>query len=540
MTDIAPAPEIPQPPPIPIPVEVQQPPPTNSFPEEAQIPFEKERQLGLLGYILANPQIYERLRGIIKPEWFMDTYARKLVKALITHCEYYTVFPKTDQDLFTSLQFMKEAPEERMKLQSTYQVAKAAAVRFSLESLSKDMEDWMKYVYLKDLMGRAAKHFAAKNLGKAAEEISNRIKGFFDLRFDSSGEELLYTPEEIFTMGNEAKVNACTLGDVVLDKAIDEHCEEGCLLPKQTTVIMAPANIGKTTVMINIALANVRKGKRVLFVALEGSSLDLREKIWSSYLGESKGALYAKMKDVNKNVDVDTRNLWSAYGKHIEKNFAFLPFVEADMTVQRLIPILKAKQQESLAKFGKGFDLVVCDYPAILQSEWYKEGGDASVRARVDSVYRVFTQMGAELNCHMLLAVQTNREAARNNRFQGKMKNTVNRLIIPEDCAESYDPVRNADNLLTLNRDETAQQMKYMTVYVGKNRSGEVNKAILMQTDFACARTHGGEGQYKLKSCWYYGSVALEAAYALRSLEDSSTFENAKIPNNYMQATKKD
>ena len=48
---------------------------------ETRLPFDMEQQSALFGHVLRDERWYQRLRGRLKGEWFLDPYLAKLYKA---------------------------------------------------------------------------------------------------------------------------------------------------------------------------------------------------------------------------------------------------------------------------------------------------------------------------------------------------------------------------------------------------------------------------------------------------------------------------
>jgi hypothetical protein len=104
-------------------------------------------------------------------------------------------------------------------------------------------------------------------------------------------------------------------------------------------------------------------------------------------------------------------------------------------------------------------------------------------------------QLALELDCHVIAAVQTNRQGSISNRDD-------ERLLTMEDVAESWGVMTAATNVLTLNRDQHAAMNQRLTFYVAKSRSSEVGRAIVAKTDYAKCITHDDD----LGGTWYRGS----------------------------------
>jgi hypothetical protein len=259
--------------------------------------------------------------------------------------------------------------------------------------------------------------------------------------------------------------------------------------------MLAPTNIGKTTNMITIGNANLARGKRILLLTHEGRPLDIKEKIWRNHLGVTTKE-YFELPDTDEGRARLTRG-----SMMLNRFLTYCPYNKAGLTVEEVEPLIRRKQDELAAKNnGKGYDLLIVDYPAKLSTR--QAGGGAMNKRNIDEiVYGYFIQLALEYNFHALLAIQTNREGAKVNKGQRDER----RLLVMEDVHESYGVMQEATNVITMNKDAVAKARKRMTYHIDKSRSSETGFAIVARTDFARAITHSDE----LGSIWYRGTSTL-------------------------------
>ena len=76
------------------------------------------------------------------------------------------------------------------------------------------------------------------------------------------------------------------------------------------------------------------------------------------------------------------------------------------------------------------------------------------------------------------------------------------RLLTGEDANESFGPIQEATNIITLNRDPMDEALGWITFYIDKSRSSEKGFAIACKTDYGRAQTHSD----KLGAVWYRGT----------------------------------
>jgi hypothetical protein len=185
----------------------------------------------------------------------------------------------------------------------------------------------------------------------------------------------------------------------------------------------------------------------------------------------------------------------------LDRSLDYLPLNKPNLTVEEVETNIRLAHERSITKFGRGYDLIVDDYPAKLSTQMAR-GGQLARRHIDEIIYNVFTQLALEYDCHMLTAIQTNRTGSKINQGQTGVEH---RLLVKEDVAEAFGPIQTATNVSSLNRDLKAEQNQRMTFHVCNSRSNEVGWSVVSKTRFDMSRTHG----YGLPATWYRGTSTL-------------------------------
>ena len=250
-----------------------------------------------------------------------------------------------------------------------------------------------------------------------------------------------------------------------------------------------------TTSLITVSAMNLLQGKDVLFVFHEGRINDIRIKFMKAMLGASYQDSLTRLGSPEE------RMVQQAVNEHL----VVLPMVQGGLSVEEAIGSIERTQDEWFAKTGRHFDLIVDDYPGKLMTT-YAKGGQLAMRHIQEIAYNRFTSLAqvSGRECHVLTAIQTNREGSKVNK--GRAKDTGHRLIDTEDVAEAFGAIQTATNVLTLNRDLAAAAAGVVTWGIAKSRSSEVGHAILTRSFYHMARTHWNDPK---DSTWYRGGVSL-------------------------------
>jgi hypothetical protein len=297
----------------------------------------------------------------------------------------------------------------------------------------------------------------------------------------------------LYEQENEWK-NGLTFGNSLMDGCLVEGAgitdEGGGLLPGDCTILLAPVNSGKSSSLINIAVANIVRGKNVLFVSHEGRELDLSVKMLQCSLGLTKKEL------VEWGRSKEYRDIILMMTEQFSKNFTFCHNVKAGNTVESVMNLVRTLDQDrKMQTGGKGYDLIIDDYPTVLTTEKASKGKLAT-REIHDIIYGNFVDLAGELKIHVVGAQQTNREGIKmNNRANGETG-----LIGLEQSAEAIGPAQRATNIITLNRPPHARINNYVAYKISKSRSSETGWVVVTETDFKRARTFFSSNNLKLNS----------------------------------------
>jgi hypothetical protein len=90
-----------------------------------------------------------------------------------------------------------------------------------------------------------------------------------------------------------------------------------------------------------------------------------------------------------------------------------------------------------------------------------------------------------------------------------------------EDAAESWGPITQATNVISINRNEAAKAKGLVTFYIDKSRSSETGYAVVCKSDYGRAITHSNE----LGAVYYRGVTAVEKIDQLMEQYNNGTHE---------------
>lgn len=487
----------------------------NGITDSTPLPFHKTKQSAILGHCMADPKFFLQAKNLIKTSWFSDSQHAKVYGAMLKWFETYKR-PATVMELIHSSAIASEESTLRPQLVQAVHAATNEIVNYPLDALSAELTNWMRARIFYSNVHIAQKDFNGGHLNEAYEKMNAAMKEIKEATFLHDKEASFADWAKDFELQQFESSRGLTFGLPAMDDLLLPGNTSGGLLPGDTTILLAPTNVGKTTTMITTLVANLKAAKRVLFLTHEGRPLDIKQKIWMSYMNLTAKELFELPLR-----DGGVEEL-SAASMTLHRLLTYVPYNRAGLCVEDVEPLIRRKQEDLAAKNGKGYDLLVCDYPAKLTTR-LAAGGHMSKRNVDEIVYGYFVQLALEYGFHSLLAIQTNREGSKVNKGQ----KDEHRLLVMEDVHESYGVMQEATNVITLNRDAVAKARAYMTFHIDKSRSSETGFAVCARTDFARARTHHA----KLGSIWYRG-VATLADQADDLLRNPDNFGNEIDPVN--------
>ena len=480
--------------------------------KELLLPFSDTKQKAVIGYLISNEKFFKMVHKKIKPNWFMSERNSKLLKLFMDYYEEYKFYPT-----IFSFKAYKELDKLDLKARNDIlqwiDVCLAAAAQFRVEELKADFTEWLHSVIMIESLSKAEFYFNKHDIKKTNQVLQEAVKEVNSTAFDGTGAVSFINPDEYIEEFVDSKNNAISTGLSMLDTALLRGATVGGLLPGDTTVIIAPVNVGKTSFMLSVACHNIRQGKDVLLVTHEGNYKYIRLMFLANMVGCSVDDI------LSLGLTKEGRERIATAAAILEKHLTYEPYNKSSkMVVEEFVPTVIFANEQRKQETGKGYDLFVDDYPFVLSSELAFKG--SLQKRNLDSiVFNYFIQLGLEQGFHVLAAMQTNREGNKVN----KGMNGENRILVQEDASESFGPVMQASNIITLNRSSKAEQLGLITFGLSKTRTNKkAGIAIIARSDYDKCMTHSND----LGCMGYYGTKTIEDKYA--SLEPR--FKNQMIP----------
>jgi replicative DNA helicase len=435
--------------------------------------FNPEVQDAVIGHCMLSSKFFLDCKSRMKPSWFSSTNNAKLFDIMVKFSNAFRRHP-TVLEIQNFKDFMLEEYATQLRLIGHFTICMQRAGQYGLDVIEKDLTAWLTAVIFTNGVKKAVGHFNNRQIDQSYAEIMSVVKEIRDASFQEGYRVTFADFEDYLQEDEHLYDNAFSTGLSLLDQAILNGAVGGAMLPGELTIILAPINVGKTMTMLTMAVHNAMKGKKVLFLAHEGTKVDLRSKALRCALGVTRPQLLQMVKDETG------RTAIREIANRLEENFIYIHYEKPGMCIEDIEPIIY-REQERLKSIGSKIDMIFDDYPDKLRMR--NMSAQTPERMIKALVYTYFGQICADIGAAGVAAVQTNRDGS-------KAVKAGERLVGMEDTAEAWGIPAIAATMISLNRQITGACQDIMTFFVCKTRSNVVGGAVACKTDLACARMH--------------------------------------------------
>jgi hypothetical protein len=477
------------------------------------LPFSADKQRAVLGYVVCDEKFYSTVINRLEASWFSDPVAAKVFGASKEWWKRWGRMP-TMPELLDSESIGRLDAHTAVQARALAAMAKQSRANYAPEPLLSEMEVWIKARLLQIGLPKAINQFNLQRFDESAGALNKLIADYHDVQFMETGECSFTNYREKILRQEQDAGHALTFGLEMIDRLLSKQPTGGCLLPGHMTVLLASTNSGKTSTLVTTAVANIAQCKSVLFITHEGTEDEIQDKIMRCLTGMTTPELVRAYQDPEK------MTIMAAYEEMLRKYLTFVPLNRPGLTVEEVIVVINKFQENKRLATGRGYDLLIDDYPAKLMTEVGAKG-NMQLRHIQEIVYNQFVQIGIQQRMAVLVVVQTNREGSKVNRRHGQQKNET-RLLTIEDVMESWGIMTAAATVLTLNRTDEDANNNFLTFLVCKSRSSSTGWAVTCKTDYDRCTTHSNT----LGAISYRGSMSISH----KAVEAFRDFKNGIVP----------
>ena len=383
-------------------------------------------QIKIITCLLKNKEFLQQIDDILEPDYFENESNQFLVKVI--------------KDYFRKYKTQPTAEVLKVKISEiTDDVFK--------KSIVANVKDTFKYIDSQDLefvMEQTLDFCKNKVLKQAiidSVELLNSgnydaIKAKVDAAMTAGTERNLgheYV-ESVDDRYNQATRHILPTGWDVVDNLMDGGLGKG-----ELGVVVAPAGIGKSFLLVNLGANVIKQGKNVLHYTLELNEAYVGLRYDSVITGIANQELKYNIDAVKETVEKIPGNLVIKY---------YPTKTAAISTI--------ASHVERYRMLGKEPDMVILDYADLLRGN----GGQKDYRLELGNIYEELRGLAGTLDVPVWTASQANRSALQED------------VIQADKIAESYSKIMTADFVMSLSRKIEDKVGGTGRIHVIKNRFG--------------------------------------------------------------------
>ena len=382
-------------------------------------------QVKVIAALFTDRIFLQQIADIIQPDYFESDTNSWLLEVILDHFREYKTPPSKDvlKVKVTEIEndILKTAVLEQLKDVFRYMES---------DDLSFVKDEILKFCKNQEIKRAIMDSVTLLKMGNY-DEIKSKMDSAMKAGADTNiGLDYI---NDVASRYNEAARHTITTGWDVIDDLMD-----GGLAPGELGVVMAPAGIGKSWMLINIGANAVKAGKTVIHYTLE-----LNE----NYVGQRYDSVLTGInaQTLKHHQDTVEEKMKSLSGSLIVKYYP---------TKSVGVMALKAHIEKTIMQ-GKTPDLIIVDYGDLLKVNTKKDKHEA-----LEDLYEELRGMAGEYAIPVWTASQAGRSALEED------------IIEADKIASSYGKVMVADFLMSLSRKVEDKMSGTGRGHVIKNRFG--------------------------------------------------------------------
>jgi replicative DNA helicase len=456
-----------------------------NLPENGQLNFSEEFQEAIVGHCIKDFKFFLKCYGKIKATWFTkNILLGSIFDQLCKAYDHYGRHIYSVEEFKNYTFFMEQEESQRQKYYHTIVICEVSSRNFDLAKIERQLTGFLRTAMFKESIEGAAKKYKNQGFDESYDWTLQRLNDIKEATFEDDGYQLSFESPRDWIKQQAARSTDCISTGC---KLLDENLGGG-LFRKETCAVMAPSNQGKTMFCITIARNAIKQGKSVLFYIHEGDPEEIRFRLLCSFMGIRRSTAFQWIDDPEMSICVNRA------AEYISSLLTYVPYIRTGgMFVEDVISDMKSRQEERVAKYGSGYDIIIDDYPKKLRSRFRSSSKEGLYRNEVSEVYDNFNHLAVEINTHCFLAVQTNRTGLKinNDKMDGKSQ-----LLGMEEIDEAFGIAQNMANIITLNRSPVDKKLHILRLNIPKSRNGETDIVVNTRTNYSCFALFGDKDMF--------------------------------------------
>ncbi|MGH9428118.1 MAG: hypothetical protein ACRD2L_17685, partial [Terriglobia bacterium] len=255
--------------------------------------FFEAQQDALLGHMIDNKDFFLQVWSYIKPGYFSGKWNQKIYAAKLAFVEEFDRQPEFEE-LKCVQEFLVEDEKTKRIIHAQMLTCRVQATQHKLDVITAKVTSFVQAAMFKEAHRKATRYYNNKKVEDAFRVVRDTMQGIERVSFTRGLDVSFNDPQRLIYEQKVERSEGLTFGIRALDEKLDAEAPNGALLRGDTTVLLAPTNVGKTTTMITVAAHNIKRGKHVLFITHEGRAEDIQLKILCAMVNASKGELFKR------------------------------------------------------------------------------------------------------------------------------------------------------------------------------------------------------------------------------------------------------
>tara|TARA_R100000322_G_scaffold156214_1_gene115652 strand:+ start:906 stop:2255 length:1350 start_codon:yes stop_codon:yes gene_type:complete len=383
-------------------------------------------QIKIITCLLKSKEFLQQIQDILDVSYFENESNQFLVSTIKEYFEKYKTQPTAEVMKVKISEISDDVLKKSVvsNIKDTYKYLESEDLEFVMEQTL----DFCKNKVLKNAiidsveLLKSGKYDAIKNkIDKAMTAGAER----------NVGHDYVDSVEDRY---NQATRYISPTGWDVIDNLMDGGLGKG-----ELGVVVAPAGIGKSFLLVNLGAQAIKKGKNVLHYTLE-----LNE----AYVGLRYDSVITGIANQELKYNIDTVK---ETVKDIKGNLVIKYYPTKTAAISTIF-----SHVERYKMLGKQPDMVIVDYADLLRGS----GGTKEYRLELGNIYEELRGLAGQLEVPVWTASQANRSALQEN------------VIQADKIAESYSKIMTADFVMSLSRKIEDKVGGTGRIHVIKNRFG--------------------------------------------------------------------
>jgi len=412
--------------------------------------FSEKIQQGILYLVKSDPDFYQEIVTLIKPDYFEFPVHSKLFTIVKGYYEKYHKLP-TDEFI------LEEARKETTRSENLSDYDDELVRINNIDTSSVDNPEYFLDIIEKFARNEAMKQAISDGILLLKEDRVDEIEPL--VRKALTVSRNVDIGQEYFTSVSDRWLRMLTKDSGKKYRTISPSLNnvlEGGLGAKELAMVVAPPSVGKSLFLVNQAVESLMEGRKVLYISLEMSEDKIAQRFDSVMTLINQRKLSIKQKVLLERLEVFKN-------KFPGGNLIIKEFPTGVATVSTIRSLLSQLQN------FEGFvpDLLIVDYLELLGCN--REGPEYQVQ---EMLARELRGLAVEHKMLVWTATQTNRQGARVN------------IITDAELGDSYGKFRTVDYAVSLNQSEEEFDEERMRCYVMKSRNGKTRFVTGVSIDY--------------------------------------------------------